>query len=83
MVSGTLFVLRRLAHLVQFLGRQPAAVGVAARQHLLGHLTVALGAGELRDGIAVPCQLQPLEAVDDRRHGLRVVALAVGILDAQ
>ncbi len=54
-----------------------------AGEQLLGHLAVPVGAAELRDGIAVPVELQPFEAVDDGGDGFRVVALAVGILDAQ
>lgn len=55
---------------------------MACRQQLIDHLAVAVGAGELEDGLFVAEQLKPGQAVE---YGLdRIVRrpLAVGILDA-
>ena len=85
-----LLLLRQLAlrldglmHGLQLGRRQIAAVGVPCRQQLLGHLAMALGAGELVERLAVPLQAQPLEGVDQGIGGGLRGALAVGVLDAQ
>ena len=58
-------------------------VGGALGQHVLRNGPVTAGAGELRDGVAVPIEFEPFEAVEDGGDGRLVVAFAVGILDAQ
>ena len=62
---------------------QIAVVGLAGGEQLLGHLAVALGAGELVERLAVPVELEPLEPVEDGCDGGLGGALAVGVLDAQ
>ena len=42
-----------------------------------------VGAGKLRDGVAVPVEFQPFQTVEDGGDGGVVVAFAVGVLDAQ
>ena len=71
------------AHLVEFLGRAVAVVGVAAGQHLVGHLGVPGGAGELVGDVAIPLQAEPRQAVEDRGDGGLGRARAIGVLDAQ
>ena len=77
------FLFCLLAHLAEFFGRGVAAIGGAGGQHLLDDLAVACGAGELVDGVPVPGDAEPVEAVEDRLDRLLGGALAVGILDPQ
>ena len=44
---------------------------------------MTVGARELRDGVAVPIETEPFQAIEDRGDGRLVVALAIRILDAQ
>ena len=74
---------RLLAHLVELLGARVAAVGGAARQHLIDHLAMTPGAAELAHRLAVPMQAEPGEAVEDGVDRGLGRALAVGVLDAQ
>ena len=74
---------RLLAHRRQFLRGGVAAVGLAAGQQLLGHLTVAGGAAELVDDVAVPIEPEPFQPVQNRRNRRLGGTLAVGILDPQ
>ena len=37
----------------------------------------------MRNGVAIPIEFEPFEAVKNGGHGCVVVALAIGILDAQ
>src|SRR6185369_7221252 len=63
--------------------RAIAVIGLASGQHLLGDLSMAAGAGELEDGLAIPVEAEPAQAFEnglDRRFG---GALPVGVLDAQ
>src|SRR5262249_53311511 len=80
-----------LAHAGEPLRRAPAAVGVAAGEQLLGVLPVDLAplrlpvrpvrAADVRS--LVPVELQPAQALEDRRLGRRVVPGPVGVLDPQ
>ncbi len=63
--------------------RQVAAIGMAPRHHLAGDLGMAVGAGELEHGVAVPVQAQPAHAVQDRVDRGLGRAGAIGILNAQ
>ena len=48
-----------------------------------GDLGVAVGPGKLRDGLAVPVQPKPFQALVNRLHDVIGGTLAVGILDTQ
>ena len=72
-----------LAHRGEFLGAGVAAIGLAGSEQLLGHLAVAGGAAELVGDVAVPIELEPLQAIEDRRDRRLGRALAVGVLDPQ
>ena len=71
------------AHRSQLLRRGVAAIGLAAGEQLLGDLAVAGGAAELVDDVAVPIELEPIQAIEDRRNRRLGRALAVGVLDPQ
>ncbi len=73
----------RVAHLLEFLGRGVAVIGLAHGQHLLRHLGVPRRARELVGDLAVPRQAEPGQAVEDGVDGRRRGARAVGVLDAQ
>ena len=81
--AGAALGARLLAHRRQFLRRGVAAISLATGEQLLGHFPMSCGAAELVYDVAVPIELQPLQAVEDRRNrGLRR-ALAIGVLDPQ
>ncbi len=63
--------------------RHVAAIGVAARHHLLRDRGMAVGPRELEHGVTVPVQAQPAHPVQDRVDRGLGRAGAVGILDAQ
>ena len=44
---------------------------------------MAIGAGKLRNRVAIPIQFQPAEPVENGANRLLVVAFAVGIFNAQ
>ena len=71
------------AHLLEFLRRGVAIVGVADSEHPVRHLGVPRGAGKLEDDIAIPLHTEPGQAVDDGFDGRLGRTGAVGILDAQ
>ena len=81
--AGAALGARLLAHRRQFLRRGVAAIGPAAGEQGFGDLAVAGGAAELVDDVAVPIELQPLQAVEDRGNRRLGRPLAVGILDPQ
>ena len=56
---------------------------MARGEHLLDHLAVPLDARELVDGVAVPIEAEPGQAVEDRGNRRLGGALAVGVLDPQ
>jgi hypothetical protein len=58
-------------------------IGRSALQQLVGDFTMTVGAGELRDGVAIPFETEPFQAIEDGGDGLLVVAFAIGVLDAQ
>ena len=60
-----------------------AAIGFAFGEQLLGDRPVTLGAGELIDGLAVPIEPEPAQAVEDRGIAASVERAAVGVLDAE
>ena len=74
---------RRLAHLREFLRACVAAIGMAARKQRFDDFTVARGAGELIDRLAIPADAEPVEPVEDGVDGGLRRALAVGVLDPQ
>ena len=74
---------RHLAHGNKLLGARIAAIGLAFREKLLGGLAVARGARELIDGLAIPIELEPAQAVEDGEDGAFRGARPVGVLDAQ
>jgi hypothetical protein len=65
------------------LRRGVTVVGLAAGQQLLRDLAVACGAAELVDDVAVPIELQPLQAIENGGNGGFSRALAVGVLDPE
>ena len=80
---GTSFAARLFAHLRELLGRGIATVGAACLQQRASDLPVALRARELVDGLAVPIEAKPGEAIEDRIDRRLGGALPVGILDPQ
>ena len=72
-----------LAHRRQFLGGGVAVIGLAAGEQLLGDFAMPRGAAELVDDVAVPIELQPFQAVENRGNGRLGRALAIGVLDPQ
>ena len=73
----------RLAHRLQLCRGRVAAIGVSAVEQLIGDFRMAFGAGELEDGIAVPVEPEPLQAVEDRVNRCIRRARAIRIFDAQ
>ena len=71
------------AHRVQLFGGVVGVIGLAGSDQRLGRLAVAVGAGELVHGLAVPGQPQPGEPVEDRGNRRVGGALAVGVLDPE
>jgi hypothetical protein len=63
--------------------RHIAAIGMAVRHHLVRDLGMAIGAGELEHGIAIPVDAQPFQAREDRVDRRLRRARAVGILDTE
>jgi hypothetical protein len=68
---------------LDLLRRHVAAIGVAARDHLVRDLGVAGGAGELEDSVAVPVEAEPAHPVEDRVNRGLGGADAVGVFDPQ
>jgi hypothetical protein len=77
------FGARTGAHLLQLLGGAVAAIGLALAQQFMGDLGMARGARELVDDLAIPVQLQPAQAFEDRVDRRLGRPLPVGVLDAQ
>ena len=75
--------LLRSPHLIEFLRRGIAVIGMALGQHLVRDLGMAGGARELIGDLAVPRQAEPGEPIQDRRDRRLGRARAVGVLDAQ
>ena len=71
------------AHRLELLGRAPAAIGEALGKQLRGDLGVTRRARELVHRLAVPEELEPAQAVEDRLHRRLGRPRAVGVLDAQ
>jgi hypothetical protein len=71
------------AHLVELGGRAVAVIGVAHFHQLAGDFSMAIGAAELADRLAIPIEAQPLEAIDQRNNGGFGGAFAVGVLDTE
>ena len=67
----------------KLLGARIAAIGLALGKQLLGHLAMTLGAGELIDGLAVPVELEPAQAIEDGEDRAFGRARPVGVLDAE
>ena len=77
-LSASLF-----AHLFQFLGGGIATIGLAEPDQFFCDLAVSVGAGILRNRIAVPGQSQPTQAVENGLHCFGRVATPIRVLDAQ
>ncbi len=75
--------LRGGSHLLKLLLAGIAIVGIAVGQQLFGDFTVTRGARELIDGLAIPIDAEPLQAVDNGADSGFRGALAVGILDPE
>jgi len=80
---GAAFGARLVAHRRQLLRRRIAVVSPAGGEQALGDLAMAGGAAELVDDVAVPIELQPLQAVQDGVDRLLGRTLAVGVLDPE
>jgi hypothetical protein len=60
-----------------------AAIGAALCEELLCDLPVTFGACELINGLAVPIELEPAQAVEDGENRPFRRARLIGVLDAQ
>ena len=67
----------------QLLRAHVVAIGAAGFQQLVDDLAVAVGAGELRNRLAVVIDPQPPQALEDRGLSVLGGAGAVGVLDPQ
>ena len=76
-------ILRLCPGTLQFLRCHVTAVGVAGIKQGLGHLPVAGRTLELKDGISIPVDSEPVEGIEDGLDRLPCRPLAVRVLDAQ
>src|SRR5680860_971689 len=74
---------RSVAHGLKLLRRRIAAIGLAFGKQLLGALAMALRARQLVDGLAVPIELEPPQAVENGENGAFGGARLIGILDPE
>ena len=72
-----------LAHGLKLFRARVAAIGIALRKQLLGNLAMAFRARELIDGLAIPVELEPAQAIENGEDRAFGGARLVGILDAQ
>ena len=72
-----------LAHLVKFLLRSIAEIGLAACHQRQRRLAVAVRPGKLEGRLAVPVKPKPAHAIQNSGDGRLGRTLAVGVLDAQ
>ena len=72
-----------LAHRRELFGRGVTIIGLAGRQQAFGDLAMTACAAELVDDLAVPIELEPFEAIQDRGNRCVGRSLPVGILDPE
>ena len=77
------FALGEFALRSDLLRSHPAFIGMAAGQHLLCHLGMAVGEMRLEIGLAVPVEAKPFHSVEDRVDRRLGGSGLVGILDAK